>query len=191
MVSARPLVTVARVPITIGIIVTFTFDSFFHSIARSKCLSFFSPFLLTLFCGQPRQQNTQLSEFSLFLLLLLIITKSGRNLEIRLYLSIQGEFVRLILQDRFWIVHIPFVRVVKFKFLAQFPGDHHAYQIVSIIIIIIIITFEIRDIHSNLNFVTLPRESFFGFVTRSTASTHAQQSVLSSLNEIILLYRKY
>ena len=39
---------------------------------------------------------------------------------IRLYLKIPEEFVRLILQYRFWIVHLPFVRLAKFKFLAQF-----------------------------------------------------------------------
>ena len=29
--------------------------------------------------------------------------------------------MRLILQDRFWFVHIPFGAVVRFQFLAQFP----------------------------------------------------------------------
>ena len=54
MVSTRPLiskspslfinpsVTVPRIPITIGIIVTFMFHSFFNSRARSRFLSFFS-----------------------------------------------------------------------------------------------------------------------------------------------------
>ena len=37
-----PLVTVPNAPITIGIIVTFMFNSFFNSIARSRYLSFFS-----------------------------------------------------------------------------------------------------------------------------------------------------
>ena len=37
----NPLVTVAKVPITIGIIVTFIFHSFFNSLARSRYLSFF------------------------------------------------------------------------------------------------------------------------------------------------------
>ena len=39
---SNPLVTVPNVPITIGIIVTFMFHSFFNSLARSKYLSFFS-----------------------------------------------------------------------------------------------------------------------------------------------------
>ena len=38
----NPLVIVPRAPITIGIIVTFMFYSFFNSLARSRYLSFFS-----------------------------------------------------------------------------------------------------------------------------------------------------
>ena len=30
----------------------------------------------------------------------------------------------VIFKDRFWVVHIPFVGMVKFKFLAHFPVDH-------------------------------------------------------------------
>ena len=37
----NPLVIVPKAPITIGTIVTFMFDSFFNSLARSKYLSFF------------------------------------------------------------------------------------------------------------------------------------------------------
>ena len=38
----NPLVKVPNAPITIDIIVTFMFHSFFNSLARSRCLSFFS-----------------------------------------------------------------------------------------------------------------------------------------------------
>ena len=41
---SNPLVTVPDAPITIGIIVTFMFHSFFNSLARSRYLSFFSHF---------------------------------------------------------------------------------------------------------------------------------------------------
>ena len=50
---------------------------------------------------------------------------------IRLYVKILSEFVSLILQDRCWVVHIPFVPMVKFKFLVQFPVDHLAYPDLS------------------------------------------------------------
>ena len=39
--------------------------------------------------------------------------------------------MRLIFQDRFWVVHIQFVRIVKLKLLAQFPLDHLAHHVVS------------------------------------------------------------
>ena len=38
----NPLVTVTKAPLTIGIIVTFEFHSFFNSLARSRYSSFFS-----------------------------------------------------------------------------------------------------------------------------------------------------
>ena len=39
---SNPLVTVPKAPITISIIVNCMFHSFFNSLARSRCLSFFS-----------------------------------------------------------------------------------------------------------------------------------------------------
>ena len=48
---------------------------------------------------------------------------------IRLYQKIPEEFMRLIFPDRFWVVHIPFTRMVTFKFLAQFRVDHLAQSI--------------------------------------------------------------
>ena len=48
----NPLVTMPKAPITIGIIVTFMFHSFFNSLARSRYLSLFSDsfsFILFLF----------------------------------------------------------------------------------------------------------------------------------------------
>ena len=43
---------------------------------------------------------------------------------IRLDLKIQEVFVCVILQDIFCVVNIPFVRMVKFQFLSQFPVDN-------------------------------------------------------------------
>ena len=75
----NPLVTVPKAPITIGIIVTFMFHSFFNSLARSMYLSPFSRSVL--FCGLPGQQNRQFCRFSFFFLL--IIIRSGLQAEIR------------------------------------------------------------------------------------------------------------
>ena len=55
----NPLVTVPKAPIIIGIIIILMFHSFFHSLAKSRYLSF----LLVLFCGQPRQQSRQFCKF--------------------------------------------------------------------------------------------------------------------------------
>ena len=57
---------------------------------------------------------------------------------IRLDVKITEESVFVILLDRFWVVHIPFVRMVKFKFLAQFPVDHLAHPVVPSIILFLI-----------------------------------------------------
>ena len=58
---------------------------------------------------------------------------------IRLYLEIPVEFVRLIVQDRFLVVPIPFVRMIQFKFLAQFPVDHLPHRVVSSLILIAVL----------------------------------------------------
>ena len=68
---------------------------------------------------------------------LYLLTRSGRLAEIyviRLYLKIPKELVRLILQDRCWVVHIRLVHMVKFQFLAQFPVNHLAHPVVSSLI---------------------------------------------------------
>ena len=111
----NPLVTVPRAPITIGITVTFTFLSLFNFQARSSYLSFFSlSFRLTL-SSAGTAKSTILKGF-FFLVDYHKVLLSGRDLVIRLNLKIPKEFVSLILQDRFWVVHISFVRMVKLQF---------------------------------------------------------------------------
>ena len=53
---------------------------------------------------------------------------------IRLYLKISKELMCVIFQDRFWVVHKLFVRMVKLQFLAQFQVDNLAYPVVPSII---------------------------------------------------------
>ena len=43
---------------------------------------------------------------------------------IRFYLKITGEFLCLILQDIFLVMHIQFVRMAKHQFLGQFQVDY-------------------------------------------------------------------
>ena len=66
---SNPLVTLPNAPITIGIIVTCMFHSFFNSLARSKYLSFFShSFSFILWSA-----GTAKSTILLLLLLLLLL----------------------------------------------------------------------------------------------------------------------
>ena len=68
--SSRPfnnhLVIVPKAPITIGIIVTFMFHSFFKIILQGRGTYPSFHILSVLFCGQPGQQKRQFCEFSFF-----------------------------------------------------------------------------------------------------------------------------
>ena len=68
---SNPLVTVPNAPITIGIIVTCMFHSFFSSLARSRYLSFFSHSFCFILWSAGTAKSTILQ------VLLLIIIKSG------------------------------------------------------------------------------------------------------------------
>ena len=74
---SNPLVTVPNAPITIGIIVTRMFYSFFNSLARSRYLSFFSHSLSFILWSAGTAKSTILQVFFFFFFLLLIIIKSG------------------------------------------------------------------------------------------------------------------
>ena len=76
---SNPLVTVPNAPITIGIIVTCMFHSFFNSLARSRYLSFFSHSFSFILWSAGTAKSTILQ----VLFFLLIIIKSGLLAEIR------------------------------------------------------------------------------------------------------------
>ena len=94
----NPLATVPSAPITIGISVIRMFHSISSSLARSNNFLSFYFLLFSLYC-QPNG---------------------------KIYLNTHGFFfipdncMLLILQDRFWVVHIPFLCRVKFKLVALF-----------------------------------------------------------------------
>ena len=71
----NPLVTVPKVPITIGIIVTFMFHNFFNFLQRSRYLPFFS---YSFIYGQPGQYSQQFCKFSFLVLLILFIGLEGK-----------------------------------------------------------------------------------------------------------------
>ena len=81
----NPLVTVPKAPITIGIIVTLMFHSFFNSLARSKYLSLFShSFSFILWsAGTAKSRILQILSHFFFFFFLLIIIRSGFLAEIR------------------------------------------------------------------------------------------------------------
>ena len=96
---SSPLEIVPSAPIIIGMTVTFMFHSFFLLHLQGRYLSLFS--LLFNF--------TLWSVGSLFYFCWLSLSQV-----VWLYLKISEKFVRVILQDRFRVVHIPDVSMVKF-----------------------------------------------------------------------------
>ena len=81
---SNPLVTVPNAPITIGIIVTCMFHSFFSSLARSRYLSFFSHSFSFILWSAGTAKSIILQVF----FFLLIIIKSGLLAGIRWYVCI-------------------------------------------------------------------------------------------------------
>ena len=125
----NPLVTVPRAQITIGITVTFMLHSFFNSLPRPRFLTFVSlSFDFTLWSGGT--EKSIIRQVLFFFIDYYKIWSSGRDYLIRWYFKTPEEFVRLILQDRFRVGHIPFVHMVKLQFLAQFPVDLLAHPVV-------------------------------------------------------------
>ena len=97
------------------------FHSFYSSLASSKHM-----YLLVFFKFHSvirRDGKVHYSALSLFSKLSLVLVL-WPVLGDRFISQNHWEFLRLILQDWFWFVNIPFVRMVKFQFLAQFPVDH-------------------------------------------------------------------
>ena len=71
----NPLVTVPKAPITIGIIVTFMFHSFFNSLARSRYLSFFSHSFSYILWSDGTAKSIILQILFFFLLIKAVITE--------------------------------------------------------------------------------------------------------------------
>ena len=78
---SNPLVTVPNIPITVGIIVTWMFHSFFNSLARLRYLSFFSHSFSFILWSAGITKSTILQ----VLFFLLIIIRSGLLAEYHYY----------------------------------------------------------------------------------------------------------
>ena len=101
---------------------------FVSSLTRSRYLFFFS-----LSCNFTlRSAGTAKSAIrQILFFMLLIITRSGRLTYMTWPVCCwkSQNSLSLILQVRFWVLHIPFIRMVKLKFLAQLKVDHLAHPV--------------------------------------------------------------
>ena len=126
---SNPLVTVPKTPITIGTIVTCMFHRFFNSLARSWYLSFFSHSFSFILGSAETAKSTILQILSFF-----IIIRSGLLAEIRWSVCTSKSHRSLCVsfsRTGAKLCIIPFVGMVKFKFLVPFSVDHLANPIVS------------------------------------------------------------
>ena len=133
MLSTRPLIStssspfyclllnVPKAPITIGVIVTYMFDSKVELFVL--LFVFFHFYSVVSRYSEAHNFGDYKNAWS-----------SGRDLVIRLYVKIQWGFKCLILRYRCSVQNIPFVRIVRFEFLAKFPVDHLAHPVVSSLI---------------------------------------------------------
>ena len=144
----NPLGIVPSALFTIEFIVTFMFHSVLSSLARSRYLFLFSlSFNFTLWSAEMAKSTIRQFLFFLSLFLSFYFLKiSLRLAEIRwsvLYLKIPEKFVRLILQDIFWVVYIPLVRMVKLKFLAQFSEDYLPNLLLLLLLLLLSLLFVV------------------------------------------------
>ena len=109
---------VLSAPITLGIIVTFSFHSFFFliSLAKSRYLSLFTLF----FNYDGRLLGWQSLLFGSFFFFF-FFCNYHYLVDIKWSLCISRS-QRIL--DRLKVVHIALIRFIKFQFLAQFPADH-------------------------------------------------------------------
>ena len=128
----NPLITVQRAPITIGTPPLLSYSTVFSIPYQSPDIYLSFTFIQFYPVVRWDSKISKFCKFSFF-----ILFSFYYNEVIRLYLKIPEKFVSLILQDRFWVEHIPLVRMVKFKFLAQFPVDHFAHPVVSCLILLL------------------------------------------------------
>ena len=133
----NPLVTVPRAPITIDITVIFMFNSFFQFSSKLLVLIILFAFF-DLPSAQPKGQSPLFGRFS-FYLSSLSSSSSHKIWWSVMYPKIPENFVGLIFEDRFWVEHIPFVRVIKCKLLAQFPVDHLFHPVLSSQILLVVV----------------------------------------------------
>ena len=130
----KPLGIALSIPITIAITITFMFHSF-NSLTRFKYLSLILlPLIFTLWFT--RMAKSMIQQVLIFY---------WQSVGLVFWIGLGGlfvlhnprNFVHLILQNRFWILNIPFGSMVKFQFFALFPMDHLPHPFVSSLILLL------------------------------------------------------
>ena len=129
------LVTVPRAPITIGFIVTFMFQSFLNSLAKSRYLSFFSLSFSFILWPAGTAKLIILEMFFFFFPLLGLVFCPNLG-DPCICQSPLGVFMYYFL-GRVLVVHMPFVCMIKFKFLTHHPEDHLAHPVFSSLIFLL------------------------------------------------------
>ena len=138
MVSTYPLISKSSSPFTnhsgivpstqisIGITFTFMVIVYFSYLTRSRYLSLFSlSFNLILW------STGRFAFFFFYFFLTILGLVVWQRLGDLFVFKIPERFVHLILQNRFWVVHIPLIHMVRFQFLAQFPVDNLPHPVMS------------------------------------------------------------
>ena len=134
----NPLVSVPKPPITIGIIATFMFHSFFfYSLARSRYLSFFSHFFSFILwsAGTAKLTILQVLFFCCCCWLLLSLVFWPRLGDPCVYQSPIGVCVCHFVGQMLVCAYTIFFCMVKFEFLAHLPVDYLAHPVVSSLIL--------------------------------------------------------
>ena len=138
---SRSLGIVWRAPSTIGITLTIILQSFLGSVHQfsSRVQVFVYHFAFFYFHSLTLRRNSKVNNntSSPFFVDYYKVWSLDWDYVIHLNLKIPEEFVRLIGRDRFWVVHITFVRMIKYKFLAQFPVNPIAHPVVFSLILIL------------------------------------------------------
>ena len=130
------LMIVSSAPIKIGITITFMFHSFFFILEESLVNYHSFRFLSVLPFCQSERESPIFGRFSFFFFLFTVIRPICLT-NIRKFVCITKSkiiFLPPISEDLFWVVYIPFVRMVKFKFLVHFPVVNFPQSAVSCLI---------------------------------------------------------
>ena len=132
----HPLVTVPKAPITIGIIVTLMFHSFFQFPSKVEVLILLFTFF-EFYSLDKRYNKVHNFASSLSFVDYYKVCSSDRDQAIRLYAKVSWELVRVIHWDSCWVVHLPFVRMVQFQFLVHISVDHLTHLVVSSLLLLL------------------------------------------------------